>query len=104
MDQAVERKVQLAWPPSKRSRTGYEAYSTLRTQDCDEVKLWNTEVRDAQVHVLLGNQDVLYMRHGQRLALCKHSLAPLCLSMNLLLQSSMGLTDVLTRCVLGLMS
>ncbi len=31
-------------PALKRSRTGWQEYSTLPTQDCDEVKLWNAEV------------------------------------------------------------
>ncbi len=31
-------------PTLKRSRTGWQEYSTLPTQDCDEVKLWNAEV------------------------------------------------------------
>ncbi len=48
-----EEVLQSALPRAKRSRTGYQHVSTLPTQDCDEVKLWDTEVRDAQVQVLL---------------------------------------------------
>jgi len=49
----VLQQLQSALPRAKRSRTGYQPVSTLPTQDCDEVKLWDTEVRDAQVQVLL---------------------------------------------------
>ena len=49
----VKEQLQSALPRAKRSRTGYQHVSTLPTQDCDEVKLWDTEVRDAQVQVLL---------------------------------------------------
>ncbi len=46
-------QLQSALPRAKRSRTGYQPVSTLPIQDCDEVKLWDTQVRDAQVQVLL---------------------------------------------------
>ena len=49
MKQEVLQQVQLAMPQAKRNRTGYKPVSTLRTQNFHEVKLWDTEVRDAQV-------------------------------------------------------
>ena len=58
MQQQVSQQLQSVLPLFKRSRTAYEAYSTLQTQDCDEVKLWNMEVRDAQVRVLLRLQQM----------------------------------------------
>ncbi len=36
-------------PPSKRSRTACQEYSTLPTADCDEVKLWIEEVQKKHV-------------------------------------------------------
>ena len=36
-------------PDSKRSRTGWREFSTLQTQDCAEVKLWNAEVLNRNV-------------------------------------------------------
>lgn len=47
------KQLQSELPQAKRSRTGYQSVYTVPTQDCDEVKLWDTEVRDAQVQVLL---------------------------------------------------
>ena len=52
-------------PALKRSRTAWQEYSTLLTQDCDEVKLWNAEVVDRNVrafdvmHLLLPCLSVL---------------------------------------------
>ncbi len=39
-------------PALKRSRTGWQEYCTLQTQDCDEVKLWNAEVLKRNVSSL----------------------------------------------------
>lgn len=47
---AVEAAVE---PALKRSRTGWREYSTLPAEDCDEVKLWDAEVLNRDVSVLL---------------------------------------------------
>ncbi|KAL3148761.1 hypothetical protein ABBQ38_014172 [Trebouxia sp. C0009 RCD-2024] len=47
----VRREIELvhAEPPSKRSRTACQEYSTLPIADCDEVKLWIEEVQKKHV-------------------------------------------------------
>ena len=40
-------------PASKRSRTGWQEFSTLPTQDCNEVKLWDAEVLNRNVSVVI---------------------------------------------------
>ena len=70
VQQQVQQQLQSVLPPFKRSRTAYEAYSTLRTQDCDEVKLWNVEVRDAQVRVLLRLQQMCCICIKPKASLC----------------------------------
>ena len=44
-----ELELLAAQPALKRSRTGWQEYSTLLAQDCDEVKLWNAEVLNRNV-------------------------------------------------------
>lgn len=40
--QELKQELELL-PALKRSRTGWQEYSTLPTQDCNEVKLWNAD-------------------------------------------------------------
>ena len=47
MKQALE--LLAAQPDLKRSRTGWQEYPTLLTQDRDEVKLWRAEVLNRNV-------------------------------------------------------
>ncbi len=49
LKQELELELLAAQPALKRSRTGWQEYSTLLTQDCDEVKLWNAEVLNRNV-------------------------------------------------------
>jgi hypothetical protein len=44
-----ELELLAAQPAVKRSRTGWQEFSTLLTQGCDEVKLWNAEVLNRNV-------------------------------------------------------
>lgn len=44
-----EELASLVESASKRSRTGWCEFSTLPTQDCDEVKLWDAEVMNRNV-------------------------------------------------------
>ena len=76
MQQEVSQQLQSVLPPFKRSRTAYEAYSTLRTQDCDEVKLWNMEVRDAQVRVLLRLKQMCCICIKPKASLCASKSCP----------------------------
>ncbi|KAL0053949.1 hypothetical protein WJX82_001588 [Trebouxia sp. C0006] len=56
-----------AEPPSKRSRTARQAYSTLPTADCDEVKLWIEEVQKKHVPCEIATfEDLLGTCHKDR--------------------------------------
>ncbi len=44
-----ELELVKAEPPSKRSRTACQEYSTSPTADCDKVKLWIEEVQKKHV-------------------------------------------------------
>ena len=81
MQQQVSQQLQSVLPLFKRSRTAYEAYSTLRTQDCDEVKLWNMEVRDARVRVLLMLQQVCCICIKPKASLCASKGLPVFVSL-----------------------
>ena len=77
MQQQVSQQLQSVLPLFKRSRTAYEAYSTLRTQDCNEVKLWDTEVRDAGVRVLLRLQQMCCICIKPKASLCASKELPM---------------------------
>ncbi|KAL0054515.1 hypothetical protein WJX82_010134 [Trebouxia sp. C0006] len=56
-----------AEPPSKRSRTACQEYSTLPTADCDEVKLWIAEVQKKHVPCEIATfEDLLGTCHKDR--------------------------------------